>query len=620
MQRSIFFITIAIGLLWFTSLPAQSGYWQQQADYTIRVKLKPDKHTLEGFESIVYTNNSPDTLRVIYFHLYYNAFQPGSAMDIRSRTIADPDRRVGDRISKLKPHETGEYFIKAIEVDGHHIKDFIVDETILEVKLAKPLLPGKTATIKMEFESQIPVQIRRTGRYNSEGVAYSMAQWYPKLCEYDRDGWATDPYIGREFYGVWGNFDVYITLPDSFKIAGTGELISKIETPEMTLSKEGKLSNDKWVTWFFRAEKVHDYVWAADPDYIIEELKVNKDLKLIFAYKKSLKAIDNWKKLQPVMAEAITYASRTFGKYPYKQYSFIQGGDGGMEYPMATLIMGELSMQGLTSVSVHEMMHSWYQGVLGMNESVYAWMDEGFTSYAETRVKNHLQTKNMYPGDPDKPMFAGDNATLTGFLKRGSSEPMNTHADHFNTNAAYGVSSYVKGSVFLSQLGYVIGEPALNKSLLIFYDEWKFKHPTDLDFMRIAERVSGMELGWYHQYMLNRIELPDLAIDTVFSTSANETMVVLGNHSIFPMPVDVVVEDTNNNKRYFTIPVNLMRKAKQSDLKGINWTPLPAWNWVHPYYELLIDMPKERIRSIHIDPSARLADLNPADNTWPQPE
>lgn len=599
------------------SAKAQQNYWQQQADYTLRVKLQPSTNILEGYESLVYSNNSPDTLHQLYYHLYYNAFQPGSEMDIRSRTIQDPDKRVGDRISKLKEDEIGEYFIKGIEVNHQPVTDFTVRETILEIKLPKPLLPGKTATIDMEFESQIPIQIRRTGRYNSENVAYSMTQWYPKICEYDKEGWATDPYIGREFYGVWGNFDVYITIPDSFKIAGTGEFISKIQTPIISQHKNGTIESEKWVTWHFIAENVHDYAWAADPDYVIDEYKVDKNLKLIFAYKKSLKTVENWRKLQPIMANAINYASATFGKYPYKQFSFIQGGDGGMEYPLSTLIMGELSLQGLTSVAVHEMMHSWYQGVLGFNESLYPWMDEGFTSYAETRVKDFLQSKKMYPGEPSKTMFAGDNATLVNFFKRGLSEPMNTHADHFNTNAAYGVSSYVKGSVFLSQLGYVIGEPVLNKTLHLFYDQWKFKHPTGDDFMHIAERVSGIELGWYYRYMVNRIELPDYAIDTVYS-SGSSSVVILGNHGLFPMPIDIVVQDTAGKSTYYTIPLNLMLEPKNSDLEKITWKVMPMWDWVVPYYEFVLDIPFSKIKSIQIDPSKRMVDLNTDDNSWTQ--
>ncbi|HQW11835.1 MAG TPA: M1 family metallopeptidase [Saprospiraceae bacterium] len=618
-QKTIlFFLFICV----MTSGFSQEKYWQQSVDYTIRVKLDAGSHVLYGQEVLEYTNNSPDTLFTVYYHLYLNAFQPGSSMDVRSRTIADPDSRVLDRISKLKPDETGEYFIRTLSQGSKPVKNFTVHETILVVELHSPLLPGKTTTLDMSFECQIPIQIRRTGRYNSEGVAYSMAQWYPKLCEYDQNGWATDPYIGREFYGVWGNFNVYITLPDSFKIAGTGDLIAKLDAP--VLSTSGKKNENfekdvKWSTYFFKAEKVHDFVWTADPQYVLDEYKVSKDLKLIFAYKSNLKNIDNWRKLQPIMAEAITFASDYFGKYPYHQFSFIQGGDGGMEYPKATLVMGELSLGALTSVCIHEMMHSWYQGVLGINESAYPWMDEGFTSYAEEIVKNFLKSKKMYPGTPTQFIFKGENARLVNFYNSGKAEPLSTHADHFHTNAAYGVGSYTKGCVFLSQLGYVIGEENLKHLMQRFYSTWKYKHPTDQNFMRMAEKVSCMQLYWYHSYMINSNDLPDYSIDTVLS-NGSKTIILLGNHGLMPMPVDVSVTDNKGKVYSYTIPLDLMLAAKRKDLSNINITQLPEWNWVNPFYEMAIDIPIDKIRTIEIDPTKRMVDLDLTNNILVLPD
>jgi hypothetical protein len=186
------------------TVSAQNDYWQQHAEYNIAVTLDAAKHTLSGNEIVAYTNNSPDTLNQVFYHLYFNAFQPNSGMDVRSRTIADPDSRVLDRINKLKPDEIGKYDIKSITCNGVPVKNSTIQGTILSVELNKGILPGETVRFSMDYSCQIPVQIRRTGRYNKENVAYSMSQWYPKMAEYDRNGWATDPYIGREFYGVWG--------------------------------------------------------------------------------------------------------------------------------------------------------------------------------------------------------------------------------------------------------------------------------------------------------------------------------------------------------------------------------------------------------------------------------
>lgn len=609
-------LLLSIGLLSLLfSADAQNGYWQQKADYTIRVTLDPETHKMTGSQELIYTNNSPDTLRKVYYHLYFNAFQPNSEMDIRSRTIPDPDSRVGSRISKLNAKEVGEYFIKTINQNGHPIKDFTVNETILTVNLAQPLLPGKKAKLTMEYECQVPVQIRRTGRYNKEGVAYSMAQWYPKMVEYDKMGWSTNPYVGREFYGVWGSFDVYLTLPDSFKVAGTGAIVSSISTPFVKEGSKGTFTKEKYTTYNMKADRVHDFVWAADPDYQIDQVKAGPGLDLIFAYKKDMKSVENWKTLQPIMKEAINYASQRFGTYPYPQFSFIQGGDGGMEYPMATLVMGDQSLTGLISVCVHEMMHSWYQGVLGFNESLYAWMDEGFTSYAEELVKEHLRSKKMYPGEVSENPFEQDAKNFINFTKSGRAEPLSTHADHFTTNAAYSVASYVKGCLFLSQLGYVIGEDNLQKGLLKFYNTWKFRHPDGQDFINLMERQSDMELDWYYQYMINTNMLPDYSIDTVFATGP-KTSVVLGKNAQMPMPVDLVIEMKNGSKSYFTIPVDLMRQPKRSDHNMPGLKAWPAWNWTNPYYDYTFDLNLSEVRSIRIDPSKRMLDSNPENNVW----
>ena len=596
----------------YQTISAQNDYWQQHAEYNISVTLDAAKHTLSGNEIVAYTNNSPDTLNQVFYHLYFNAFQPNSGMDVRSRTIADPDSRVLDRINKLKPDEIGKYDIKSITCNGVPVKNFTIQGTILSVELNKGILPGETVRFSMDYSCQIPVQIRRTGRYNKENVAYSMSQWYPKMAEYDRNGWATDPYIGREFYGVWGKFDIYLTLPDSFKVAGTGNIVSQ----ETKIQNQGKKKKPiKTTTYHMQADNVHDFMWAADPHYQIDTLKAKDGLILIFAYKKDLKSIQNWKELQPIMKEAILYASERFGPYPYHQFSFIQGGDGGMEYPMSTLIMGELSLPGLVSVSVHEMMHSWYQGVLGFNESLYAWMDEGFTSYAEELVKEHLRSLKMFPGSVSENPFLKDGQGLINFTKSGKAEPLSIHADHFTTNAAYSVASYVKGALFLSQLGYVVGEDVLQSGLYKFYQDWKFKHPTGQDFMHIMEQQSGMILDWYYQYMINTTMLPDYAIEQVM-VADQATKIDLSKKSQMPMPVDIVVTTKDNNIHYYTIPVDLMLKGKNKDRNMGTITILPFWTWTNPTYSCTLDIPLQNIKSIEIDPSKRMLDSDRNNNVW----
>ena len=242
-----------------------TSYWQQHVEYTMNIDFDVKKYQYDGEQELVYTNNSPDTLYKAYYHLYFNAFQPGSEMDVRSRTIKDPDSRVGDRISKLSEDEIGFIKVKSLMQDGENAS-YQVKGTVLEVRLANPILPGNSTTFDMKFEGQVPVQIRRSGRNSAEGVALSMTQWYPKLAEYDFEGWHADPYIGREFHGVWGNFDVKIKIDKDYILGGTGYLQNPneigygYEDEGVKVKRKGRK-----LTWHFIAPDVHDFTWAADP-------------------------------------------------------------------------------------------------------------------------------------------------------------------------------------------------------------------------------------------------------------------------------------------------------------------------------------------------------------------
>ncbi len=234
-MKKLLLLTVAFGFLTACSSTKQavstsessteknSTYWQQHVDYKMDIDMDVNNYQYQGKQTLVYTNNSPDVLNKVFYHLYFNAFQPGSEMDVRSRTIEDPDSRVGDRISKLKPNEIGYINVNSLKQDGKKINYETVG-TVLEVELAQPIQPGQSVTFTMDFDAQVPVQIRRSGRDNAEGVALSMTQWYPKLAEYDFEGWHADPYIGREFHGVWGDFEVNLTIDKDYVVGGTGYL------------------------------------------------------------------------------------------------------------------------------------------------------------------------------------------------------------------------------------------------------------------------------------------------------------------------------------------------------------------------------------------------------------
>jgi aminopeptidase N len=213
-----------------------------------------------------------------------------------------------------------------------------------------------------------------------------------------------------------------------------------------------------------------------------------------------------------------------------------------MEYPMSTLITGERNLGSLVGVSVHELMHSWYQMILGTNESLYAWMDEGFTSYASALVMNHLRKEGKLPGEARDNPFLRTYIGFAGFAKSGMEEPLSTHSDHFTTNAAYGVGSYTKGSIFLNQLSYIIGEETFAKGMLSYFDEWKFKHPNDNDFIRVMEKESGLELDWYREYWVNTTHTIDYGINDVVDYDEGKAVLNLQKIGVMQMPLDVVVE------------------------------------------------------------------------------
>jgi hypothetical protein len=600
---------------------AQPERWQQHVQYKMNIDFDVKKHQFNGNQIIKYTNNSPDTLYRVFYHLYFNAFQPGSMMDVRSRTISDPDPRVGDRIFNLNQDEIGYHKISSLKQDGLPLI-FEMVETILEVKLAKPILPGKSSTFEMVFSSQVPIQIRRSGRNNSEGIDYSMAQWYPKLCEYDYQGWHANPYIGREFYGVWGDFDVTLNIDASYMVGGTGYLqnadqIGKGYTKNEVTPKPDK--NGK-LSWHFIAPNVHDFLWAADPDYVHTSFQRPDGLTLNFYYQPNDKTKENWEALPAIMDKAFDYINKNFGKYDYKQYSFIQGGDGGMEYPMATLITGERNIGSLVGVAVHELMHSWYQMMLATNESLYAWMDEGFTSYASSRVMQHLlETKVLKQGRVAANPQAGNYAGYFNLAKSGFEEPLTTHSDHYQTNRAYGLAAYSKGAVFLGQLEYVLGKPAFDEALLKYFYTWKGKHPNVNDFIRVFEKTSNLELDWYKEYFYHTTYTVDYAINNVSTSTENKTIVQLERKGKVPMPVDVVITKKDGSKLGYTIPLQIMRGAKGADLDSINWNIAIDWPWTNTQYSLIIPLKSEEIISIEIDPSERMADIEKGNNSWNNP-
>ena len=583
-----------------TSSVAKETYWQQHVDYTMDIDVDVKKFQYKGKQTLVYTNNSPDNLKKVFYHLYFNAFQPGSQMDVRSLNIKDPDRRVRDRISKLKPNEIGYIKVNSLKQNGVLVSHETVG-TILEVKLNEPIKSGESVTLEMNFDAQVPVQIRRSGRNNKEGVAFSMAQWYPKLAEYDFQGWHTPPYIAREFQGVWGDFDVTIHIDKNYTVGGSGNLQNPQEVGHgyQDASQELNLPAGDKLTWNFKAPDVHDFMWAADPEYKHDVLKMENGIDLHFLYKENLdsKYLKNWQELQPKVAELMTYFSKNVGQYPYKQYSVIQGGDGGMEYAMATLITGERNFGSLFGVTAHEMAHTWFQFLLATNESLHPWMDEGFTTYISNKAENEILKENK-----DNP-HAGSYSGYRTIVDNGYEESLSTHADRYHTNWAYGTASYSKGNIFLSQLEYVIGKENVENGLKKYFTDFSFKHPTPNDIKRSMEKVSEIDLGWYLNEWTQTLHTIDYGVKSV-----NGKTITLERIGKMPMPMDVEVVYQDGTIESFNIPLEMMRGNKPTIS-----TVLEDWGWAYPTYSFEVS---KEVKSIVIDKSGLMADINSENNTF----
>jgi hypothetical protein len=628
----------------FLIVSAQPDRWQQRVKYVMDIKMDVSTNQFTGKQKLEYTNNSPDTLYKVFYHLYWNAFQPNSMMDNRSRELGkisigrsrngqeqpDWDSRVKDRILNLKPDEIGYQKIISLKVNGLP-QSYKEEETILEVKLNKPIPPKTTVVLDMEFEAQVPLQVRRSGRDNPQtGVRYSMSQWYPKMCEYDYEGWHPTPYVAREFYGIWGDYDVTISIDKNYIIGGTGYLQNAnqigygYETPgTKVIRPAGDL-----LSWHLIAPNVHDFMWAADPQYkhLVRYIANGPVINLLYKNQNNDPTEDAaWNRLADAAVFVFPFIEKNFGKYAYKQYSFVHGGDGAMEYPMSTLIDDPR-----VGRAFHELMHSWYQGMLGTNESLYAWMDEGFSDFSSQLVNtyyteqitrklveknNEIQglkyldsIRNLLP-----PTHAGSYRAYFNLVKSGVGEPLTTHADHFNTNYGYDNASYSKGCVFLEQLGYIVGADVRDKILLEYYRQWRFKHPNSNDFIRVAEKTSGLKLDWYKEYWVNTTKTIDYAIDS-FWEDGGKTKIRLKSLGKMPMPIDVLVQYKDGSKEIAYIPQYFMFGEKPAEDKSIPRTSFEPWKWTSPTYTFELSHRLIDMKIVEIDPTQRMADVDRRNN------
>lgn len=594
------------------------SHWEQSVDYKMNIDVDEKNFRYDGKMDLTYTNHSPDQLDKVYFHLYYNAFQPGSAMDYRILNIKDPDSRMviknsnikeqpKSRIANLKENDIGFQKIKSIQQNGKSLT-FSISGTIMEVNLSQPIESGKSTTLQIEWQAQVPEMIRRGGKNSPEGVDFSMTQWYPKMAHYDEYGWHLDEYVGREFVAPFGNFDVQIQIQKDYVIGASGKLQNPTEVKGYDKNAKIIAKNGK-ANWHFVAKNIHDFAWAADREYIVSKQQVPNGPEVFFVHLNQDDINANWEKAKQPTVEFFQFMEGYFGAYPWETYSVIQGGDGGMEYGTATLVTGGRDFDGLVGVIFHEAAHSWFQQLFGINETLNEWMDEGFTSYAEELAR--LKVFNIKT-EPNPNLNAYD--AYYQLVNSGLEEPMSLLADYYNYNYSYSIEAYIKGQVYLIQLGYIIGEDNLKKTFKEFYKNWKFKHPYPNDFKRTAEKVSGLNLKWYQNLIVNTTRTVNYAISKVSSSQ-----IELKNLSNFPMPIDFLVEYKDGTKELFYIPNLELRGIKSEEnleiYQGAKRTVLEPWAWTNPTYKVSVS---KEVKKATIDPTLRLADIDLTDNSFPK--
>jgi hypothetical protein len=484
-------------------------YWQQQVNFNISVSLNDDEHTLTGVESIEYINNSPDTLRYIWFHLWPNAYK---------------NDRTAFSEQMLKNGSTKFYYSKPEDKGYINRLDFKVNNTsltteataanidVVKVNLSEPLFPGKKTTITTTFHVKLPYNFSRGGHI---GQDYQVTQWYPKPAVYDRKGWHPMPYVDQgEFYSEFGNYDVEINLPASYLVAATGILQDATTLKEIKEKGKHTVSEGKKL-WHFKQINVHDFAWFASKEFIAQydtvKLASNKIVDVFSFYKPDSK--DGWKQSVTYAKRGIVDYSNWIGDYPYSIATVVQGSknenSGGMEYPTITLITTEDDKQELDATIVHEIGHNWFYGALASNERQHPWMDEGMNTFYQKKYEDMRYGTYSYLKDVPK-SFAKklpddeEEILLKTMQSINRAQPIETPSEEFS-QLNYGLIAYINASRWMKKLERTLGEELFAKAMKEYYNTWKFRHPYPEDFRASIEKTAGRSLELFDELHQSRI-------------------------------------------------------------------------------------------------------------------
>lgn len=573
--------------------------------------------TYSGYGTTRFRNRSGDTLTELFYHLYFNAFQPGSAMHQRAKAIHS---QLATQIEKLTPEEYG--FLEMTEVVVNN-QPAVVHRfgTIARIDLAAPIYPEDSVIVRFHFRGQIPLLLERAGRTNFQNIKFSMAQWYPKLCQYDHHGWHNNQYIGREFYGIWGDYDVTLYLPAKYTVGATGELQNPEEVGhgyqfqgDTLVLKPQPLSSDSILKWHFVARKVHDFAWVADDQYAHQIIHFDS-LQIHILFKRY--RASEWKDVPRWIVETFRFFNSRYSPYPYRTFTCAQAGDGGMEYPQLIMITHR-PRRWLLSVIVHEIGHQWFYGMVANNETKHAWMDEGFTTYitdralqevfAEERTVERSWLEKLLV--PSYPTGIAANLSHLYVAHSGFEEPLTLPHDRFR-DAFAARQVYSKGAALLRQLEESFGKDALDSLLYRYVQKWKFRHPYPEDFEKECEMFFQQRLDPFFDSFLRETDMPNYSIEdaTFYQIAENrwQTVIRFAKENRAHLPLSFYLETAEGVQYKYAIPVDIPYSSQR--------TSLEPWFWTNPTHTVSIETAAP-IRKIFLDTSGKLIDRYAGDNIY----
>lgn len=622
----------AFGSLFYTkngneyrSAGGQPGpkYWQNRADYKLSVRLNDQTNEISGTELITYTNNSPDKLAFIWMQLDQNLFKS----DSRGSAIIPP---TGSRNGARGQKFDGGYTIKSVKLisveKGKTIEsatEFLIEDTRMQIYLPSALSAGGgQLKLKIEYSFVSPdYGSDRMGILNTKnGKIFSVAQWYPRMCVYDDVlGWNTLPYTGpSEFYLEYGDYDISITVPSNHIVVSSGELTNPqdvytveqqqrwkaaaqsdktviIRAASELLDPKSRPSGKQELTWNFKLKNARDAAWASSAAFIIDAARMNlpsgKKSMAISAYPEESDGNDAWGRSTEYTKASNEFNSKKWLEFPYPAATNVASVAGGMEYPGIVFCGAKATSAGLWGVTDHEFGHTWFPMIVGSNERLFAWMDEGFNTFI-----NSLASKDFNGGEY-KPRPT-DMHTLGKVITSAAYEPIMSSPDNMK-ESNIGVLAYYKPAIGLTLLReQILGPDRFDRAFKTYIDRWAYKHPTPDDFFRTIENVSGENLNWFWRgWYINNWKLDQAVRDVKYvkNDPAQGALITIENLEKMPMPVILEIKTKSGKVSRLKLPVEVWQRNKQ-------------WTFIYPS--------DEEIVSVVSDPDKVFPDSNSANNSW----